>query len=219
MSTPTEIPVALDLPTPGRELPTVGSRPERADAARNRERILAAATDLFAEHGVAGVSMDAVAERAGVGKGTLYRRFGDRAGLVIALLSEQEAEFQEAFIRGPAPLGPGAPPAERLRAFVDEMLEWLESGLDLLVDAQTSGPPGARYRGGPYEAYHAHVALLLREIGYGDGAGLLAHIVLAPLAADLQAYLRRTGFETEEIRRSVSRVLTALIADATPRGS
>jgi AcrR family transcriptional regulator len=219
MSTPTEIPAALDLPIRGRELPTVGSRPERADAARNRERILAAAADLFARQGVAGVSMDAVAERAGVGKGTLYRRFGDRAGLVIALLSEQEAEFQEAFIRGPAPLGPGAPAAERLRAFVDAMLEWLESGLELLVDAESSGGPGARYQAGPYEAYHTHVALLLRELGYGDEARLLAHVVLAPLAANLQAYLRRTGFDTADIRRGVARVVTGLVADATPRVS
>jgi AcrR family transcriptional regulator len=219
MSTPTEIPIAPDLPTRGRELPTVGSRPERADAARNRERILAAATGLFAEHGVAGVSMDAVAERAGVGKGTLYRRFGDRAGLVFALLSDQEAKFQEAFIRGPAPLGPGVPAAERLRAFADEILEWLESGLELLVDAEASGPPGARYQTGPYEAYHAHVTVLLRELGYADEAGLLAHLVLAPLAPNLHAHLRRIGFDAEDIRRSVSRVVTALIADASPRGS
>jgi AcrR family transcriptional regulator len=219
MSTPTEIPAALDLPIRGRELPTVGSRPERADAARNRGRILAAAAGLFAEHGVAGVSMDAVAERAGVGKGTLYRRFGDRAGLAFALLSEQEAEFQEAFIRGPAPLGPGAPAAERLSAFMDALLAWFDSSLDLLVDAEASGPPGAYYGGGPYEAYHAHVALLLRELGYGNEAGLLAHLVLAPAAPNLQAYLRRSGFDTEDIRRSVSRVVPALIADANARSS
>jgi hypothetical protein len=94
------------------------------------------------------------------------------------------------------------------------MLEWLESGLELLVDAETSGGPGAHYQAGPYEAYHAHVALLLRELGYGDDAALLAHLVLAPLAANLQAYLRRTGFDAEDIRRGVSRVVTALIADA-----
>src|SRR6185312_10778811 len=50
---------------------------ERADAARNRRKVLAAAEGLFATRGVAAVSMDDVAAAAGVGKGTLYRRFGD----------------------------------------------------------------------------------------------------------------------------------------------
>jgi AcrR family transcriptional regulator len=87
-----------------RELPgTSGHRtdpPERADAARNRRRILAAAEKLFAENGVSCTSMDAIAAEAGVGKGTLFRRFGDRASLARALLSERDSGFQEAFIRG-----------------------------------------------------------------------------------------------------------------------
>ena len=57
--------------------------PERADAARNRGKVLAAAERLFAERGPSRVSMDAVAAEAGVGKGTLFRRFGDRAGLAL----------------------------------------------------------------------------------------------------------------------------------------
>src|SRR4051794_39789351 len=67
---------------------------ERADAARNRERILEAAERLFAEQGVPNVSMDDIAACAKVGKGTLYRRFGDRGGLALALLDAREAEFQ-----------------------------------------------------------------------------------------------------------------------------
>ena len=64
------------------ELPVIGTDPpERADAARNRRRILAAAEKLFAENGVSCTSMDAIAAEAGVGKGTLFRRFGDRASL------------------------------------------------------------------------------------------------------------------------------------------
>ena len=84
---------------------------ERADAARNRERILCAAQRLFAERGAGCVSMDEVAEAAGVGKGTLFRRFGSRAALARAVLSEHESAFQEGIIRGEPPLGPGAPPA------------------------------------------------------------------------------------------------------------
>ena len=61
--------------------------------------------------------MEDVACKAGVGTGTLYRRFGDRAGLALALLDEQTREFQNELIAGPPPLGPGAPASERLRAF------------------------------------------------------------------------------------------------------
>ena len=82
---------------------------ERADAARNRARILEAAGALVAEQGIECVSMEDVARAASVGTGTLYRRFGDRAGLAFALLDEQTRDFQNALISGPPPLGPGAP--------------------------------------------------------------------------------------------------------------
>ena len=72
---------------PSFDLPVVNNDPpERADAARNRRRILAAAEKLFAENGVSCTSMDAIAAEAGVGKGTLFRRFGDRASLARCLL-------------------------------------------------------------------------------------------------------------------------------------
>ncbi|HWT21873.1 MAG TPA: helix-turn-helix domain-containing protein, partial [Solirubrobacteraceae bacterium] len=90
---------------------------ERADAARNRRRILEAAAALVQERGIACVSMEDVARAAGVGTGTLYRRFGDRAGLALALLEEDTREFQDALISGPPPLGPGASARERLQAF------------------------------------------------------------------------------------------------------
>ena len=68
---------------------------ERADAARNRVAVLQAAARLFAEHGWAAVSMDQVAAGAGVAKGTVFRRFGDKAGLAVALLDTRERELQE----------------------------------------------------------------------------------------------------------------------------
>src|SRR4051812_6991170 len=89
------------------ELPVLGAPVrERADAARNRIRVLAAAETLFAERGVDAVTMDDVAAAAGVGKGTLYRRFGDKGGLAMALLDEREAELQQRILSGPPPLGP-----------------------------------------------------------------------------------------------------------------
>src|SRR4051794_4731606 len=100
------------------ELPLHDETPrERADAARNRQRILVAAGELGPHSGFEAVSMEAVARAACVGTGTRYRRFGARAGLAYALLDEQARDFQNALISGAPPLGPGAPAGERLQAF------------------------------------------------------------------------------------------------------
>ncbi len=162
----------------------------RADAIRNRERVLATAERLFAERGVDAVSMDDIAVAAGVGKGTVYRHFGDRGGLALALLDEEERVLQEAMIRGPAPLGPGAPPEERLAAFLGALLDVHERHLDLVVASETAAP-GARFRSGAYAAWRAHIAILLREARPDADADALADAVLAPLAGDLQRHLRR----------------------------
>jgi AcrR family transcriptional regulator len=137
---------------------------ERADAARNRLRVLEAAERLFAERGVAGVTMDDVAAAAGVGKGTLYRRFTDKGGLAVALLDERERELQSAMLSGPPPLGPGAPPVERLEAFVAAYLLLVDRQLDLVLMSQTSAP-GARLRTGAHALWRQHCALLLRAAG------------------------------------------------------
>src|SRR3954454_1652767 len=116
------------------ELPLFDHPPrERADAARNRERILAAAGELVARSGIEAVSMEDFARAACVGTGTLYRRFGDRAGLAFALLDQQTRDFQDALIAGPPPLGPGAPARERLRAFGERYVELLETHSALMV--------------------------------------------------------------------------------------
>lgn len=60
----------------------------RADAERNRNRILAAAAELFAADGLE-ASLEGIAAQAGVGIGTVYRRFGDREGLIDALFEER----------------------------------------------------------------------------------------------------------------------------------
>ncbi|MFJ6392373.1 TetR/AcrR family transcriptional regulator [Streptomyces sp. NPDC091972] len=92
-------------------------RGERADAVRNREHLLRTAREMIEEHGVPKVTMDGLAERAGLGKGTVFRRFGTRAGIFQALLDADERQFQERVLSGPPPLGPGADPVERLVAY------------------------------------------------------------------------------------------------------
>ena len=80
--------------------------------------------------------MDDIAAAAGVGKGTLFRRFGSRAALALAVLSERESAFQEGFIRGEPPLGPGAPPLQRLIAFGEARMDLLADHAEVLAAAE-----------------------------------------------------------------------------------
>ena len=173
------------------ELPVLGSGVirERADAARNRLRILAAAERLFRTHGVAGVTMDDVAAQAGVGKGTLYRRFGDKGGLAVALLDQRERELQQRMLSGPPPLGPGAPAADRLGAFVRAYLDLVEAQLDLVLLSETS-TPGARLRTGAHAFWRQHCRYLLAESDAADPE-LRADVLLAGLAAEQVRYWLR----------------------------
>ncbi|GIG67501.1 TetR family transcriptional regulator [Phytomonospora endophytica] len=178
---------------------------ERADAARNRAAILAAAARLFAEHGVESVSMDAIAAAAGVGKGTLFRRFGDKAGLAVALLDHREGELQEAILSGPPPLGPDAAAAERATAFTEAYLDYLFAHLDLVRMSETAAP-GARYRIGAYRFWHRHLTLL-----FGGDGEFRAHALLAALGAEhVTALLPELG--EERLRAQTVRLAAALAA-------
>jgi AcrR family transcriptional regulator len=174
--------------------------PGRADAARNREKVLAAARRLFDEHGVGNVTIDQIARDAGVGKGTVFHRFGDRAGLVMALVDDEERALQEKLLRGPPPLGPGAPPVERLSALVSALVDLLERYGDLLRDSEASRP-GARYHAGAYAAWHQHATMLIAEARPDDDAPVLAHLLLAPLAAEHFKHLTEVeGIELGRVR-------------------
>jgi AcrR family transcriptional regulator len=191
---------------------------ERADAARNRAAVLAAAAELVRRHGAEGLSMDAVAAAAGVGKGTLFRRFGDKSGLAAALLDEQERALQEAILFGPAPLGPGAPgdrstARDRLRAFVDAYLDYLLHHLDLVRMSETASP-GARHRIGAYRFWHKHLSLLL---GTRDDPVADAHSVLAVLGAEhVHAVVAEVG--PDRVRRAALALADALTTPTSGRG-
>lgn len=193
------------------DLPLAGdaNARERADAARNRERILSAAAALIGERGIERVSMDDVARAACVGTGTVYRRFGDRAGLAIALLDEETRAFQDALISGPPPLGPGAPAAERLRAFGDGYLELLERHGDLIAAA---APPG-RDGDGPFEFYAVHLTVLVREAAPDLDAEYTALALLATLAPSHHIRCRRgLAWSPERMRRGWVDLVDAICA-------
>ncbi|MFM9613055.1 TetR/AcrR family transcriptional regulator [Streptomyces niveiscabiei] len=168
----------------------------RADAARNRARLLDAAARLVAEHGAAGVTMEAVAVEANVGKGTVFRRFGDRTGLLTALLDHSARKFQTAFMSGPPPLGPGAPPVERLHAFGRELLRTTLDHLDLQIAAEA--PAERRYAIGAGRFLHSHVVLLLRQCVPDADHVLLAHALLGYLSPPFVHHMVRQCGEPVE---------------------
>lgn len=175
------------------------SRRPRSDAERNRQVVLAAARELVRERGIEAMTMDALAERAGVGKGTLYRGFGSRAGLAEALLDDAERGLQERILTGPPPLGWGAPPEQRLVAFARAYLGFLAAHADLVVEVEQ----GARFHAGAYAAWRAHVAGLLRQLGE-DEAETRADLLLAMLSADLYQHLRRSGVSKRRVETIVA---------------
>jgi AcrR family transcriptional regulator len=169
-------------------LPIAGQRPERADAARNRELILDAARRLIARKGVQRITLEAVAAEAGVGRATLFRRFRDRAALLLALLDEHERALQDKILDGPPPLGPGAPARRRLMAFAEALLELTREHGELLLGSETTAPL-ARMRTGAYAVWHLHLAALLAELRPDVDPDVLADLILALYDAELQSFL------------------------------
>lgn len=165
--------------------PIEGVHPERGDAARNRRLLLDAARTLIAQRSPEEITTDEIAAAAGVGKGTLFRRFGSRAGLMIELLDEDERAMQQAFLFGPPPLGPDAPPLQRLLAFGRERRRFVSAHRAIL--AQVTRDPGARYNA-VFAVLHAHVRMLLASAGSTGDLDAQADALLALLDADYIAY-------------------------------
>jgi AcrR family transcriptional regulator len=193
------------------DLPVTDSGPpERGDAARNRTLLLDAARRLIAERGPDAVTTDDIAAAAGVGKGTLFRRFGSRAGLMLVLLDEDEKAEQHAMMFGPPPLGPGAPPLERLLAYGGDRLNFVHIHHALLSDAGRD--PRMRFTA-PVMFHHRHIRVLLEGAGTTGDLDAQAFALLALLdAAYVQFQLTERGQTLEQLGdawESVARKLCA----------
>jgi AcrR family transcriptional regulator len=184
-------------------------RRERADAARNRRAILAATERLLARHRPQDISMEQVAAAAGVGKGTIFHRFGNRMGLMYALIVERAQALEEAVTNGPPPLGAGAPDRDRLLAFLDAIVEVVSRNKSLLAElAHSAGGPESVTAGGPesataggresamertteergkhpvYRFWHSHISALIAAQRPDTDADMIAHIMLGALHSE-----------------------------------
>jgi polyketide synthase 12 len=161
---------------------------ERADAARNRRLLLATAREIIAGQGADKLTMDGLADRAGLGKGTVFRRFGSRAGIFAALLDDDERDFQEQVLAGPPPLGPGALPLDRLIAYGRARIDFLIEHRDIArgaLDGRERVPAGSQT-----PMSRAHIRFLLGQMNL-DVADLdvLATQLTAALDGPLLLYL------------------------------
>jgi AcrR family transcriptional regulator len=170
-------------------LPLCPPRAERADAARNRRHLLATAREMLAEQcGADGLTMDALAERAGLGKGTVFRRFGSRAGIFQALLDDDEQDFQQQVIAGPPPLGPGAPPLDRLIAYGRARTAFLIAHREIARAALDGSQPVPAGTETPLS--RTHIRMLLVQMRLQDvDLDMLAVQLTAALDAPLLLYM------------------------------
>jgi polyketide synthase 12 len=173
--------------------PVTWGRPhaERADAARNRRLLLVTAREIIAGQGAGQLTMDGLAERAGLGKGTVFRRFGTRAGIFQALLDDDERDFQKQVLAGPPPLGPGASPLDRLIAYGRARIDFLIGHREIAraaLDGRERIPAGSQT-----PMSREHIRFLLREMSLGadpkTDLDVLATQLTAALDGPLLLYL------------------------------
>ncbi|MDQ1294176.1 MAG: hypothetical protein QG608_2059 [Actinomycetota bacterium] len=157
----------------------------RADAARNRDAVLDAAGHLLdTAPDPDMVSMDDVAAAAGVGKGTLFRHFGDRVGLLRALYEERGARLQEQL----RTLPPGRP-AEQVLALLYAVLHFKIQNRTLTLALESSGG-GSPYNNITYHDLHATLTELITRARGPRSADFLAHALLAAVRSDLVTHLQ-----------------------------
>ncbi|MFJ4189284.1 TetR/AcrR family transcriptional regulator [Kitasatospora sp. NPDC089509] len=168
----------------------VAERRPRKDAARNREAVLAAADDLFAHcESPEAVTMADIAAAAGVGKATLFRGFGDRTGLIHALYEARLEPVRIAIEAGPPPLGPGAPPLQRVPALLDAVLCFKLDNRHLALALESAGSSDSPYRAAHYDRWHRTLQAVLEQIPGLTDSAFTAHALLAATRADLVEYL------------------------------
>mgnify|MGYP001198558831 CR=1 FL=1 len=196
-------------------------RQERRDAAANRARILQTAEKLFAEHGVANVNMADIAQAADVGKGTLYRRFTNKAELCLALMDSQMIDFQNGMLARMQQMSrQNMPKMAQLDHFLDALVYFTDAHAPLLCEVQRAGllqdmePDGLEL---PHFWQYMTVSGLLKaavanaELASSLDIDYLADALLSPLKADLFYYQREArGFSLERISAGIRLLLAGL---------
>jgi AcrR family transcriptional regulator len=140
------------------------ARKPRADAQRNRERILEVAKEVFTRHGAA-ASLDDIARQAGIGPGTLYRHFPTRDALIQAVYRSEVEKLAAAEQRFAATM----PPLEALRAWMLLFIDHVSEKKLIIPAMDTVAGGSVRLIEGARSLIHtAFVVSVRRAIASGD---------------------------------------------------
>ncbi|WP_329080559.1 TetR/AcrR family transcriptional regulator [Streptosporangium sp. NBC_01469] len=190
---------------------TSAGRKERVDAVRNRETVLAAAARLLdAADDPGEVSMGDIAAAAGVGKGTLFRGFGDRIGLLQALADQRGDRLRTQLAAGES----SSDPVERATATLDAILRFKLENRSLMLALENAGS-GSPYRSSTYDRWHGHLAEIVAEVHGPDNADYLAHALLAVVRSDLIEHL--SDQPPARIRDGIAYLVRVLLSGDAPR--
>jgi AcrR family transcriptional regulator len=189
---------------------------ERADAARNRRAVLKAADELFADAADPGaVTMDDIARVAGVGKGTLFRRFGDRTNLIREVYAARIASLRSQIETGPSPLGPSTLPAERIEAIIDGIARVKLANLNLMTVLESSNSRVAEslFSSPNYKGVHSLLTDLITQYKKTTRASWIAHVLLGAVRADLLCHLIQVEKMTSrQVRSHVATFVASTLA-------
>jgi AcrR family transcriptional regulator len=166
---------------------------ERADAARNRAAILAAATRLIGERGIDAVSVDDVASAAGVGKGTVFRRFGDKAGLVRAVVDSTAASWIQA----------ASLECRSAGEFAGTLFDHVLASLPLVIAVERTTE----------RSCEGNFRITVERLARLVGSTFKAHTVLAVLRGEHIEFLLAQGMTPAEIRAGVISLADTLAAE------
>ena len=160
---------------------------ERADALRNRLRILQAARSMLERMPADALCMDALCATAGVGKGTLYRRFVDKAALLHALLDEDERALREHVRSSFEGRARGAAARKQLQELLETLHRFVVEHAHILGAAEASAKPAARLASAPYAWRRGVIVLLLEHSGVAQRATAehLADMLISSMAAEV----------------------------------
>lgn len=199
-------------------------RHERKDAAESRCRILDVAKQLFGRCGVEAVSMHQIAKSAGVGQGTLYRRYADKKDLCADLLLESAAEFLTETSQwvGEA-LQDGANPVEVLEALIDRIVDFCDDKIELLTGMTHTIVLDDKHI---FPSIHALLVTLLEAIGHDNtpltiDPAFAADLILSAMSPKILLYeLKQRGYSKEQFAENVRRIyLYGLLAGFGPNNS